>query len=138
MKAFQHLLIVASTVFVPVAACGGRVVGDETENGGSQAAATQSSSSSNTADAGPTATATTNPKYPCSSNTAAYYTDAGPPPATGGCRDLYTPSERHPTGCIMTIVAPYVPVGTCQSVECRCSASGRWEPVDPKNPYPCP
>lgn len=93
----------------------------------------QSQASATATDAGP-AFGKTQPgsgAFPCLSETAAYYSDAGPPPPTGGCRDLYSRTQRHPPGCVITIVSPTSPnAGSCAMRQCLCGEDGRWQPSD--------
>jgi hypothetical protein len=138
----RHVVVVGLVAVLPliVAACGARVASEESgsaENAQSQAGATGTTTSTTgtttVADAGPPL-GTMQPgsgAYPCLSNTAAYYTDAGPPPPSGGCHDLYSPAERHAPGCVISIVAPTAPNGaSCVTVQCLCGENGRWQPSE--------
>jgi len=127
----RHLAIVAVAVVLPIfVACGARVEGEEAGavNSGTQASASESASPAPSATPAPSDAGSS--AFPCLSSTAAYYTDPGPPPATGGCPDLYSPGTRHAPGCVRTIVAPTSPAaGSCAYLECVCGATGRWEPA---------
>jgi hypothetical protein len=134
IRSSRSLLVVAGALALPVfGACGGIVVDDHSDhpvNADRQVGVPDAPTSATSTTTTATSTTSAHPPasaYPCTSDTAAYYADPAPPPASGGCRDLYSPEKRHATGTVITIVAPTG--ASCIEVQCTCESSGHWGPA---------
>lgn len=148
LRSARHVVVVAFAVVVPIfGACGGRITSEPSAaSDGDASIGSGAGSTSGSTTTAPPATSPATPAdagdpdrfgvmregsgpYPCTVNTSAYYSDAGPPPPSGACHGLYPGSGSYAPGCVITIVAPAAP-GTCVHVECLCGDAGRWEPHD--------